>query len=76
MTIRTAKIINVLLMTTPFIVAWYTFYADKLWVRFAMRGHWLVITLYVLLYVLIGRVYNSFNISYNRHGEMIYSLEL
>lgn len=72
-TIRTAKIINVLLMTTPFTVAWYTFYADKLWVRFAMRGHWLVITLYVLLYVLIGRVYNAFNISYNRHGEMIYS---
>jgi len=72
-TIRIAKIINIVLMTTPFIVAWYTFYADKLWVHFAMRGHWLVIALYVFLYVLIGRVYNAFNISYNRHGEMIYS---
>lgn len=72
-TIRIVKLANIIIMTIPFAVVWYMFYADKLWVHFAMRGHWLVIALYVLLYFLIGRVYDAFNMSYNRHGEMIYS---
>jgi len=72
-TIRIAKLINIILMTVPFVFAWYTFYADHLWVKFSMRGHWLVILLYVLLYFLIGRVYDAFKISYNSRGEMIYS---
>ena len=72
-TIRAAKLANIVLMTVPFIFVWYTFYADKLWVNFYMRGHWMVIALYVLLYFIIGRVYDAFKMSYNSHGEMIYS---
>jgi len=72
-TIRVAKLANIVLMTVPFIFVWYTFYADKLWVNFYMRGHWMVIALYVLLYFMIGRVYDAFKMSYNSHGEMIYS---
>lgn len=72
-TIRVAKLANIVLMTAPFAFAWYTFYADKLWVNFYMRGHWMVIALYVVLYFLIGRVYDAFKMSYNSHGEMIYS---
>ena len=75
-TTRIAKLINVVLMTTPFIFAWYTFFADQLWVTFYKRGHWLIILLYVLLYVLIGRVYDAFKMSYNSKGEMIYSQSL
>ena len=48
-TIKIAKVINIALMTLPFIYAWYSFYADELWVKFNMRGHWLVIGLYVFL---------------------------
>ena len=72
-TIRAAKLANIVLMTAPFVFAWCTFYADKLWVNFYMRGHWLVIALYVFLYFIIGRVYEAFKMSYNSHGEMIYS---
>lgn len=72
-TIRIAKLINIVLMTVPFAFAWYHSYADKLWVRFAMRGHWLVIGLFVLLYFSIGRVYEAFKMSYNSTAEMIYS---
>lgn len=72
-TLRAAKLINIIVMTAPFVIAWYTFYADQLWVKFSMRGHWLVILLYVLLYFLIGRVYDAFKVSYNSRGEMIYS---
>ncbi len=72
-TIRAAKLANILLMTAPFVFVWYMFYADQLYVTFFKRGHWLVILLYVLLYFLIGRVYDAFKMSYNKHGEMIYS---
>lgn len=72
-TIRLTKLINMLLMTTPFAVAWYKCYADKLWVVFAMRGHWLVLALFFMLYLIIGRVYQALKMSYNSVGEMIYS---
>ena len=72
-TVRLVKLINLALMTIPFAVAWYKCYADLLWVRFNMRGHWLVIGLFVLLYFFIGRIYEAFTISYNSKGEMIYS---
>lgn len=71
--IRVAKLINIIMMTVPFAVAWYASYADKLWVRFSMRGHWLVIGLFVLLYFSIGKVYEAFKMSYSGIGEMIYS---
>lgn len=71
--IRIVKLINLVLMTTPFIFVWYRFYADQLWVKFFMRGHWLVIALFVLLYYTIGKVYEAFKISYSGIGEMVYS---
>ncbi len=72
-TTKVARLINLSLMTIPFAIAWYAFYADKLWVYFAMRGHWLVIGLYIILYYLIGSIYEAFKISYHGIGEMIYS---
>ena len=72
-TIRIAKLLNIILMSVPFAVAWYSSYADKLWVHFAMRGHWLVIGLFVFLYYLIGKIYDAFKMSYHGVGEMIYS---
>lgn len=73
LTIRAIKLLNIVLMIIPFVFVWYTFYADKLWVIFYMRGHWMVIALYALLYVFIGRLYDAFNMSYYSRGEMIYS---
>jgi len=70
---RIVKLINLVLMTVPFIFVWYTFYADLLWVKFFGRGHWLVFILFAILYYLIGRVYDAFKLSYNGKGEMVYS---
>ena len=72
-TIRIARLINLFLMTAPFAIAWYTCYADKLWVKFEMRGHWLVLILFFALYLIIGRVYQALKMSYNSIREMIYS---
>ena len=72
-TTKTAKLINIIMMTVPFAIAWYETYADKTWVHFYMRGHWLVIGLFALLYFTIGKVYEAFKISYSGIGEMVYS---
>ena len=72
-TIRIAKLINVIFMTVPFAIAWYAFYSAHLWVKFAMRGHWLVIALFVLLYILIGRTYDAFKMSYTGRKAIVYS---
>ena len=48
--IRITEIIKIVLMTVLFVVALYLFYANKTWVHFFMRGHWLVIGLFVLLF--------------------------
>ena len=71
--ISLVKLVNIVLMTLPFAFVWYKYYADEIWVKFYMRGHWLVILLFVLLYILIGRIYETFTMSYNSKGEMIYS---
>ncbi len=72
-TIRIAKLINIIMMTVPFKVAWYTFYKDLLWVKFSMRGHWLVVGLFVLLYIMIGRTYEAFKMSYTGRKKIVYS---
>ncbi len=72
-TVKFVKLLDAIFVTIPFVIVWYTFYADKLWVYFSMRGHWLVIGLYVLLYVIIGKAYAAFKMSYYGTGEMIYS---
>lgn len=71
--IRIIKLINLILMTVPFGIIWYRFYADQLWVHFWKRGHWLVIILFAILYFLIGRIYEAFTISYTSKGEIVYS---
>ena len=73
LSVSIVKLVNIVLMTVPFAIVWYAFYADLLWVRFAMRGHWLVIALYLILYMIIGRMYDAFKISYFRIREMVYS---
>lgn len=71
--IRIVKGINLVGMTAFFAAAWYSSYADQLWVKFFRRGHWLVIALFFILYLIIGRIYDAFKMSYNPISEMIYS---
>ena len=73
MEVRLTKIGNIAGMTAIFAAAWHLFYADELWAAFPMRGHWLVVTVFLLLYSLIGRVYSAFTVSYAGMNEMIYS---
>ena len=67
------KILDVLLMTGTFAFIWYRYYTGKIMVPYYRRGHWLVIFLFFVLFVLCGRTYDAFVISYYKISEMIES---
>ncbi|MDO4413579.1 MAG: exopolysaccharide biosynthesis polyprenyl glycosylphosphotransferase [Erysipelotrichaceae bacterium] len=73
LTLRFVKILNAIVMTIPFAFAWYVYYADKIRAPYYRRGNWVIILLFLLLYVIFGRTYEAFMVSYNRISEMVYS---
>lgn len=73
LTKRFARFVNIALMVLVFAVSWYTSYGKEPQLSFYRRGNYLVLFLYALLYLMIGRIYEAFKISYSSVGEMIYS---
>lgn len=71
--LRIIKACNVALMTLSFAVMWYTVFANDIAAPFYRKGNWMVIFLFFAIYILCGRTYDAFLISYNRISEMIYS---
>lgn len=74
--LRVVKLINVAMMTIPFAVCWYLFYADELASPYFAKGNWLVIALFAVVYVTYGRIYDGFQISLNRISESVTSQSL
>ena len=72
-TLRIAKILNILLVTLPVELVWQFVYAPA----DALLSQWvpvcLVAAVFVILYVTYGRIYGSFYISMVRISEMVYS---
>ena len=67
------KLLNAVLMTIPFAVIWYNDLAAAIEVNYYRRGHWAVIFLFFAIYVMTGRSYDAFVVSYNQMWEMVYS---
>jgi len=71
--LRFAVLINIALLACPFVYSWFLYYADRIKTPYYMRGNWLVIALFVILYIAFSQTYDAFLISYNRISEMVYS---
>ena len=71
--LRVVKLLNAVLMTIPFAVIWYNDLAAAIEVNYYRRGHWAVIFLFFAIYVMTGRSYDAFVVSYNQMWEMVYS---
>ena len=76
MALRFLKTVNSILMTLPFVAAWYLHYGSRITSPYYSRGNYLIIFLFWLIYVLAGRIYDAFLVSYNRISEMVYSQSL
>jgi len=71
--LRLLKLLNIALMTLPFGAVWMLFYLQQTASPFFARGNWLVIALFLLLYVIFGRVYEAFMFNIYPVGEIVYS---
>ncbi len=74
--LRLVKALDALLLTVPFAVCWYCYYAPRMVEPFYNKGNWLMIALFLLLYVAYGKVYDAFLVSLNSIANMIYSQTL
>lgn len=75
-TVRVAKAVNPVLLTLPFAVVWFHYYASRLASPYYYWGNWVVVALSFFLYILFCRVYDGFLISINRISEIVYSQAL
>lgn len=73
LTIRIVKISDVVLVTIPFALCWYLYYAQRIYTPFYENGNYGVIALFFVLYITFGRVYDAFQLSMQRASELMYS---
>lgn len=71
--LRLMKLFNVVLISVPFALCWYGYYAGRVALPFYNKGNWLIVALFVILYVIFAWVYEAFLVSMNQISEMVYS---
>ncbi len=67
------KVLIISTVTTAFIGVWQTFYDEAL---FSGYGNYLVVLTYLLIFIVIGSLYDGFKVGIMRVHEMSYSLSL
>ena len=68
--LRAVKLFNVLLITTPIVTAWYGYYACNTQMQMTWKRSFAIIGLFVVIYIILGKAYEAFLVSYNRISEM------
>lgn len=76
MKVGTAKVVNPILLTLPFLGVWFFYYAARTASPYYYWGNWVVVALFFVLYILFCRIYDGFLISINRISEVVYSQAL
>ena len=71
--LRIIKIMDGVLMTVPFALCWYLYYAKHIASPFYAKGDYLVVALFFVLFVIFGRVYDAFLMSMQRISEIVYA---
>ena len=74
--LRSIKFLNAVLVTIPFALCWYLYYAERLYNPYYAKGDMLVVALFLVLYIGFGRIYSAFTISLYRISEIVYSQSL
>ena len=67
------KTIDVCIITLPFIACWFLYYAKNVASPYYAKGNWLVAAIFLILFIMMGRVYDAFWISGQRISEIVYA---
>lgn len=70
---RVIKGINLILMTFPFAIAWFGYYADRTYSPYYAKGNYLIVVLFFILYAVYAKLYDALQVSVTRIRNMVYS---
>ncbi len=76
LSLRVVKVINVILSTVCFALVWYLYYSKHTFVPYHLRGSIAIIALFVFTYIVMGKVYDAFLISYYPLLQVVYNQTL
>lgn len=71
--LRIIKTLDAVLITVPFALCWYLYYAKHIASPFYAKGDYLVVALFFALFIIFGRVYDAFLMSMQRISEIVYA---
>ena len=71
--LRIVKVLDAALITIPFALCWYLYYAKRVYSPFYSKGNILVVALFFMAYITFGRIYDAFRMSMQRVSEVIYA---
>lgn len=71
--LRIVKVLDSALITIPFALCWYLYYAERVYSPFYSKGNILVVALFFVAYITFGRIYDAFRMSMQRVSEVIYA---
>ena len=75
--VRFVKLLDVIMVSTPFILAWAMYYSHKVFrVDFYRKGNWLVITLFIIVYYMFSHLYQGYLVHISRISELVYAQTL
>ena len=70
--LRVVKILDVLMITLPFAACWLMYYEAYTPMHGMWQGHVVILGLFAVLFVLLGKTYDAFWMSMQRISELIY----
>ena len=75
--VRLVKLLDVFMVSAPFILAWTMYFSHKVYITdFYRRGNWLMIALFVILYYLLSHLYQGYTLHVSRISELVYAQTL
>ena len=70
--LRIVKILNVLMIELPFAACWFLYYSHQTYANLAWEGHFAILGLFFILYIVLGKIYDAFWMSMQRVSELVY----
>lgn len=71
--LRVIKLLDLALLTAIFAGTWFLAYAKEIEEPFYVKGNWVIIVLFAVIYFLYGRTYDAFMVSLSSIAEKFYS---
>lgn len=71
--LRLIKLVDAVLMTIPFALCWYLYYSDRTASPFDQKGNLIVVLLFLVLFIIFGRIYDAFMMSIQQISKIVYA---